>query len=138
MNSRYLTALPVYNEAQYVDGVLDEVCRYSPEVLVVDDGSSDGTAERLATRADIRVATHSRNRGYGAALQTAFQYAIENGFEYIVTIDCDGQHEPQRIPRFVTACQHVDIVSGSRYLEIFAGDSEPPVDRRRINWQLTR
>ena len=137
MNSRYLTALPVFNEAQYVNTVLDEVRRFSPEVLVVDDGSTDDTAELLRARSDIRVATHSENRGYGAALRTAFQYAIENEFEFIVTIDCDGQHEPQRIPRFVTACQRVDIVSGSRYLKVFAGDSEPPTDRRRINWQIT-
>ena len=137
MNSRYLTALPVFNEAQYVNSVLDEVGRFSPDVLVVDDGSTDGTAELLRARTDIRVATHSENRGYGAALLTAFQYALENEFEFIVTIDCDGQHEPQRIPRFVTACEHVDIVSGSRYLKVFAGDSEPPTDRRRINWQIT-
>jgi dolichol-phosphate mannosyltransferase len=137
MNSRYLTALPVYNEAQYVNSVLDEVRRFSPEVLVVDDGSTDGTAELLHARSDIRVATHRENRGYGAALSTAFQYAAENGFEFIVTIDCDGQHEPRRIPRFVSACEHVDIVSGSRYLKVFAGDSEAPKDRRRINWQIT-
>ena len=137
MNLRYLTALPVFNEAQYVNSVLDEVRRFSPEVLVVDDGSTDGTPDLLRARSDIRVATHTENRGYGAALMTAFQYAAENEFEFIVTIDCDGQHEPQRIPRFVTACEHVDIVSGSRYLKVFAGDSEPPSDRRRINWQMT-
>jgi dolichol-phosphate mannosyltransferase len=137
MSSAYLTALPVYNEAKYVNPVLDEVCRHSPEVLVVDDGSSDGTSVLLNARNDIRIVTHPRNRGYGAALQTAFQYAIENEYEFIVTIDCDGQHEPQRIPRFVKACQHVDIVSGSRYLKLFAGDSAPPADRRRINWQVT-
>ncbi len=137
MKSRYLTALPVFNEAQYVDSVLDEVCRFSPDVLVVDDGSTDGTAELLRARTDIRVATHPENRGYGAALLTAFQYALKNEFEFIVTIDCDGQHEPQRIPRFVTACQRVDIVSGSRYLKVFAGDSQPPTDRRRINWEIT-
>ena len=138
MSSRWLTALPVYNEARHVTGVLDEVRRYSGEILVVDDGSSDGTAEILAARNDIRVLTHAENRGYGSALLSAFSYAQREGFEKLVTIDCDGQHEPQRIPEFFAACTgDVDIVSGSRYLAQFAGDSAPPEQRRRINEQVT-
>jgi len=137
MNFRWLTALPVYNEVRYVDGVLDEISEYSPEILVVDDGSKDGTAELLAARSDIAVIRHPRNRGYGAGLNTAFQYAIRHRYDYLVTIDCDGQHEPQRIPQFVAACQQADIVSGSRYLRQFDGDSEPPADRQRINRLIT-
>jgi glycosyltransferase involved in cell wall biosynthesis len=137
MNSRWLTALPVYNEVRYVDAVLDEVSEYSPEILVVDDGSTDGTGELLAARNDIHVVRHPQNRGYGAGLKTAFDFASRNGYEYLVTIDCDGQHEPQRIPEFVSACEGVDIVSGSRYLQQFAGDSRPPADRQRINQQIT-
>jgi dolichol-phosphate mannosyltransferase len=130
--------LPVYNEARHVDRVLDEVRRYSREILVVDDGSSDGTAELLARRRDIRVVRHPENRGYGAALLTAFAYSQEHDFDLLVTIDCDGQHEPQRIPHFFEACSSdVDIVSGSRYLEPFPGDSAPPPERRRINEQVT-
>ena len=68
MSSRFLTALPIYNEVNHVTPVLDEVLRYSPEVLVVDDGSTDGTSELLAARHDIRRVTHEKNRGYGAAL----------------------------------------------------------------------
>lgn len=137
MPRRFLTALPVYNERNHVTEVLNEVARYSSDILVVDDGSSDGTAELLAERKDIRVARHAKNQGYGAALITAFQYAKEHDFEFIVTIDCDGQHEPQRIPRFVHACQNVDIVSGSRYLKQYEGDSEPPAGRRWVNQQIT-
>ncbi|MEX2027590.1 MAG: glycosyltransferase family 2 protein [Pirellulaceae bacterium] len=138
MPARCLTALPVYNEARHVSGVLDQVFRYSREVLVVDDGSSDGTAEILVARADVQVVTHEENRGYGAALLTAFDYAVRNGYDKLVTIDCDGQHEPLRIPQFFDACTgEVDIVSGSRYLEQFAGDSLPPEQRRRVNEQVT-
>ena len=134
---RSLVALPVFNEASSVDEVLNEVGRYSKEVLVIDDGSSDGTAELLRRRTDLRIVTHDQNRGYGAALQTAFGYAIEHRFDVVVIIDCDGQHEPQRIPQFAAACSDADIVSGSRYLEVFPGDNEPPAQRRRINKQIT-
>ncbi len=137
MSSRFLTALPVYNEVSHVTAVLDEVVRYSPEVLVVNDGSNDGTSDMLAARRDIRVVTHDKNRGYGAALRSAFDYALAHGFEVLVTIDCDGQHTPHRIPLFVAEAANADIVSGSRYLEQFDGDSLPPADRRRINLQVT-
>jgi dolichol-phosphate mannosyltransferase len=138
MSSRCLVALPVFNEVRHVNRVLDEVRRYAREILVVDDGSADGTSDLLARRQDVRVVRHPENRGYGAALLTAFAYAQEHKFELLVTIDCDGQHEPQRIPEFFEACQRgVDIVSGSRYLEPFEGDSAPPPERRRINEQVT-
>jgi dolichol-phosphate mannosyltransferase len=137
MPPRWITALPVYNEVRYVDDVLDTVTRFSPDVLVVDDGSTDGTRELLSARSDISVLTHPQNRGYGAALCSAFEYARLHVYDVIVTIDCDGQHEPQRISQFVDACHDVDIVSGSRYLQRFADDSEPPEQRRWINRQLT-
>lgn len=137
MSQRYLTALPVYNELHHVDAVLDEVLRYSSDVLVVDDGSSDGTSQRLAERRDIQLVAHQENRGYGAALQTAFDYAVLHRYDILVTIDCDGQHQPQRIPQFVAACQQADVVSGSRYLEEFSGDSAPPPERKQINVEIT-
>jgi dolichol-phosphate mannosyltransferase len=138
MNPRWLAALPVYNEARYVSGVLDEVLCYCRQVLVVDDGSTDGTSELLAARRDVLVVTHGENRGYGAALLSAFDYAIRHGYERLVTIDCDGQHEPKRIPSFFAACSgDVDIVSGSRYLQNFPGDTPPPPQRRQINQQVT-
>jgi len=143
MNIPFLTALPVYNEASHVDAVLDEVSRYAGDILVVDDGSSDGTHDILAARSGVQTVTHPVNRGYGAALTTAFDYALQHGYEVLVTIDCDGQHEPQRIPRFVNACWNggraggPDIVSGSRYLKKYRRDSLPPADRRRVNEQIT-
>lgn len=136
---RYLTALPVYNEAAHVDAVLDEVVLYAGDVLVVNDGSNDGTRERLEARGDIRVVHHEKNKGYGAALKTAFDYAIANGYDVLVTIDCDGQHEPQRIRHLAEACTgDIDIVSGSRYLDAKdIASKAAPADRRYINQTIT-
>jgi glycosyltransferase involved in cell wall biosynthesis len=136
-NIRSLTALPVYNEARHVGPVLDEVLRYSQDVLVVDDGSTDGTSELLSQRRDLHVIRHPRNRGYGAALESAFNFALYDDYDVLVTIDCDGQHQPRLIPEFVAACDGVEIVSGSRYIKQFSGDSRPPEARRKINEQIT-
>lgn len=144
MPTRFLTALPVFNEARHVSGVLDKVLEASPHVLVVDDGSSDGTGAILAERDDVDVVTHETNQGYGAALRSAFEFAIQGGYDVLVTIDCDGQHEPKLIPDLVGPVfaadgePAADIVSGSRYLQRFAGDSTPPEERRRINADITR
>jgi dolichol-phosphate mannosyltransferase len=137
MNYRALTAIPVYNEAANLSGVLAGALSYSKEVLVVDDGSTDGTSQLLATRDDVQLIAHERNLGYGAALRSAFEYAIRGGYDVLVTIDCDGQHQPQLIPKFVEMSHSADIVSGSRYLRRFTGDSEPPEIRKHINMILT-
>lgn len=136
--TKWIAALPVYNEAKFVDDVLTEVARYADNVLVVDDGSTDGTSERLQSWSSVQVVQHPQNRGYGAALKTAFQFAIDNGYEVLVTLDCDGQHQPKRLPEFVAACAETDIVSGSRYLKKYEGDSQPPSQRLKINQQVTQ
>jgi dolichol-phosphate mannosyltransferase len=135
---RVLTALPVYNEASHLDAVLASVRDHADDVLVVNDGSDDGTAEMLAKYADVAVVTHEVNRGYGAALATAFRYAVDEGYDVLVTIDCDGQHEPQLIRELASRVDSYDIVSGSRYLGTSVQEASfAPADRRRINLTIT-
>ncbi|MCI0643093.1 MAG: glycosyltransferase family 2 protein [Gemmataceae bacterium] len=135
---RFLTAIPVYNEERHLETVLEEVRRYSPNILVIDDGSTDGTAGILARQSGLHVVTHSRNRGYGAALSSAFDFALREQYDVLVTMDCDGQHEPGRIPVLLEAIHDADIVSGSRYLRDFRQFSLPtPQDRRQINQIIT-
>lgn len=136
--TKWLAALPVFNEEGYVDNVLAEVSKYADNILVVNDGSTDGTMDRLKKWPSVNVVNHEVNRGYGAALKSAFQFAIENRYDCLVTLDCDGQHQPMRIPRFVAASASADIVSGSRYLKRYEGDSAPPSERLFINRQITR
>lgn len=142
-SNRVVTALPVYNEEKHVAEVLPEVLKFADHVVVIDDGSSDRTFEILREFNEVDVITHSENKGYGAALTSAFDFTIKNGFDALVTIDCDGQHQPQLIPEMIEALYTdvetpIDIVSGSRYLNQFHGDSIPPEDRRAINMQITR
>jgi dolichol-phosphate mannosyltransferase len=135
---RWATAIPVYNEERHLNRVLQEVRRYSPHILIVNDGSTDRTAELLAQQPDLQIVTHPQNRGYGAALISAFATAVAGELDVLVTMDCDGQHEPARIPVLLEAIHDVDIVSGSRYLRDFRQDSLPPRDRFQINRQITQ
>ena len=135
---RVLTAIPVYNEARHVRDVLAEVRRYSPDILVVNDGSTDGTSALLDREPGLHRIDHAANGGYGAALVSAFDFARERDFDVLVTMDCDGQHEPERIPVLLEAIHDCDIVSGSRYYRDFRQDTPAPTDRRFINAQITR
>lgn len=136
---RVLLAIPVYNEARYVDRVLGEVRQRVDDVLVIDDGSTDDTPRRLAAH-PVEVIRHATNRGYGRSMQDMMRWARFDGFDWLVTMDCDEQHEPAAIPRFIEAIQRddLDVVSGSRYLDPEGRLDAPPPDRRRINAMLTQ
>jgi dolichol-phosphate mannosyltransferase len=131
--------LPVYNEGATVGGVLDAVREFfSGEVIVVDDGSTDDTPLVLAARDDVCVLHLDRNHGYGCALRCGFTVAADLGVTRLVTMDCDGQHEPAHIPQFLVALAgDADIVSGSRYLPNSESLGAAPPQRREINVRIT-
>lgn len=141
---RVLIAIPVFNEIRTVRRVLEHVLQYAGNVLVVDDGSTDGTPSVLATL-PVDVIRHCVNRGYGRSLIDAFRFAEAESYDWVVTMDCDEQHEPDRLPEFFEAIARADrdrshdIISGSRYLHVPDRDALAlaPLDRRRINRQIT-
>jgi len=137
---RFMVAIPVFNEESHLAEVLREVRKYASDILVINDGSTDRTAEILAAQRDLTVLTHPHNRGYGAALISAFSHArSRDDLDVLVTMDCDGQHEPSRIPVLLEAIHDADIVSGSRYLRDFRQDTLPtPEDRLYINRLITQ
>jgi dolichol-phosphate mannosyltransferase len=135
---RVLTAIPVYNEEAHLEPVLTEVLRHADDVLVVDDGSTDRTPELLRKFPTVQVIRHETNRGYGAGLRSAFNRTLEAGYDGLVTLDCDGQHEPSLIPEIAGHLAEADLVSGSRYLRVFDPSQRPPEERRRINVEVTR
>jgi len=135
---RYLIAIPVYNEQRYVLRVLDRVLRHAEHVLVIDDGSTDSTPCLLPQK-PVEVIRHARNRGYGHSLLDAFRWARVDGFDWVVTMDCDEQHEPESIPDFLDAIarDEADVISGSRYLNPHLDADSPPENRRAINRIIT-
>ncbi len=118
---RVAVVVPAFNEAENIGYVLDriptEVCGVGTAVLVIDDGSRDGTAEVAATHGAL-VARHVINRGGGAALRTGYRLMVESGAEVVVTLDADGQHLPSEMERLVQPVLdgEVDVAHGSRVL----------------------
>lgn len=111
--------VPVYNEAPVIADVIREVRKSFPNVVCVDDGSKDNSAEQIRL-AGAHLVRHPVNLGQGAALQTGIEYArAQPGAQYFVTFDADGQHQVKDVERMVERLRHepLDIVLGTRFHE---------------------
>jgi glycosyltransferase involved in cell wall biosynthesis len=109
-----LIVVPAHNASAKIAALLRQLRPFRDRVLVVDDGSVDNTRE-LAERLDFAVLFHSDNRGVGAAMKTALQYARDRSYQWIVSLDADGQHDPAELSTFLRATQAYDLVIGSRF-----------------------
>ena len=123
--------IAAYNEERHVAQVVEQTKKYVDEVIVVDDGSADKTSAE-ARKAGARVLRHVINLGKGAAVRTGCDYATQQGHEYVVLLDGDGQHDAQEIPLFLEALQDNDIVFGER-----KRNKDMPTLYRVGNWGLT-
>ncbi len=120
VSKREVLIIPAYNEAGTLSDVLDRVAKADSgcEVVVVDDGSKDGTGD-IAARSGVTVLRHPFNLGYGAALQTGYKYALERDATLVVQMDADGQHDPAEVRGLSAGIRsgEFDLVVGSRFLE---------------------
>lgn len=96
--------IPAYNAALTVSGVVTECLTHNLAIVVVDDGSDDATAASLAGL-PITLLRHQQNQGKGAALRTGFAWAVQQGYDAVVTLDADGQHDPTAIPHLIAAAE---------------------------------
>lgn len=112
-----LAIVPAYNEADSVADVVTETRQYVDKVVVIDDASTDDTAKRAREVAD-GVVTHPKNMGVGGAVHTGYIVGVREGFDVVVQIDGDGQHDPADVPRLLAkmAEADADMVIGSRWL----------------------
>jgi glycosyltransferase involved in cell wall biosynthesis len=126
-----IAIIPAYNSANYLEKLIPRVKEYIPDNLVINDGSTDQTS-LIAEQSGATVLSHVKNLGKGAALKTGFQYAVENNYDPIITLDSDGQHDPKYIHDFLRAYteSNCDIIIGSRVYD----KADMPWDRRFSNW----
>jgi len=110
--------IPAYDAEKTIGPVLRECHGLGYPVVVVDDGSHDGTAATCA-QVPVTLLSHDSNRGKGMALRTGFAWALEHGFEAVVTVDADGQHDVAAVPRLVEAARRegTDIMIASRFTQ---------------------
>lgn len=138
--ARRVVLIPVYNEERHLEGLLARLREiYTDDVLLIDDGSVDGSPRILKSVNDSRTHTilQRTNRGYGATLLAGFKEVVRLGYDYVITMDSDGQHRPDWIQAFFDLAPDWDIVSGSRYRPESEGTGEVPPDRRAINTRVT-
>ena len=109
--------IPAYNAGQSLSNLLPQVKKHLPNILVVDDGSSDNTAE-VARQAGASVIRLERNRGKGNALRTGIKAALEGGATAVLTLDADGQHDPERIPEFLKLALPNAMIIGCREVRL--------------------
>jgi len=115
--AKVIAAIPCFNTEPFITDVVSKARKYVDQVIVTNDGSHDGTAE-VARAAGALVINHSTNRGYGEAIKSCFEAAKSNGAHILITLDGDGQHNPDEIPQLLAPIlkEKADLVIGSRLL----------------------
>ena len=126
--------IPTYNELDNVDRLTKTIFRLIPDIhiLFIDDGSPDGTADRIkelmSENKNIHILERPGKMGLGNAYVSGFKFALENGYEYIFQMDADFSHDPKELPNFLKSMKDNDLVLGSRYIK----------GVNVINWPLSR
>lgn len=133
-----LIVLPVFNEIKTLKLLLSnlyKIVKNFSDVLVIDDGSTDGSDRVIDKYKNIIKINHYSNLGYGKSLIDGFNFAIDKDYKIVITMDSDFQHCPETIPVFKKNIENADIVSGSRYLKPLP--SNVPFDRVQVNKEIT-
>lgn len=135
--SKVLIIIPAYNEETRIESVIQGVISFGYDVVIVNDGSTDNTANVAAKYNKVKLINNPINLGAGAALQTGYKYALQNDYDYVINLDGDGQHDPKHIDQFLSqlTSNSADIIIGSRFLD---SESYRPPFFRRIGMKFFR
>jgi glycosyltransferase involved in cell wall biosynthesis len=123
------SVIPFYNEKETINTVISETLKYVQFVFAINDGSDDGFSNDAKEESKIKFINLDRNYGKGKALSVGFDKAVSAGFNYVVTLDADLQHEPKYIPKLIAGLQLFDIVIGNRLKNL----KGMPIQRRLSN-----
>lgn len=120
-NKKIALLIPAYNEEEYIQGVIKSCTSYGMDIIIIDDGSSDSTAEKVrslisSSGNNLKLLVHPENIGKGKALITGFEYIVNNDYAGVITLDADGQHDPDEIKDFlkIVRDESPDLVIGNR------------------------
>lgn len=134
MQKKTLVIIPTFNEIENIEKILRKVFNVQPDihVLIVDDSSPDGTADRVKSLQKefkhLYIQEREGKLGLGTAYVAGFRYALQNGYDYVFEMDADLSHDPEEIPNFLEAIKENDVVVGSRYIK----------GVNVVNWPLSR
>lgn len=128
-NKQVCVVVPFYNEKETITNIISESLKYVQFVFAVNDGSDDGFSIDAKDESEIKLINLDRNYGKGRALSVGFEEAVSAGFEFIVTIDADLQHDPKYIPKLIEGLQSFDIVIGNRLKNL----KRMPIQRKLSN-----
>jgi len=117
MNKNILIAIPAFNEEKQIREVLDKLSAYRDQAIIVNDGSKD-TTEALIRESGFAFITHSINWGLTEFYKTSIDYALRNNYTHMITLDSDGQHDPDDIGAFIEKLEHYDLVVGNRFTNV--------------------
>lgn len=115
--NKICAVIPFYNEEKFIYKVIKDTIQYVDQVFAVDDGSTDNSALIISKLARVKIIKLQNNYGKGYALQKGFDNAINQNFDIVITLDADGQHEPQFIPDFLRCLENFDLCIGNRLNE---------------------
>lgn len=137
-NTNFCVIIPTYNNRATVAGVIRNVLAFTPDVIVVNDGSTDGTDTVLKQFPEIAVLNNDKNRGKGFSLRRAFDYALEKGFDYALTLDSDGQHLAKDIPVFLQKIKQEpeSLIIGARNMNVDNVPTKSSVGKKFSNFWI--
>lgn len=130
--------IPVFNEIEHLDKLIPEIHKYADQLICIDDGSTDGSAEKLKSYDYIKIISFKKNLGKGKALYCGLSESIRSGSDITITIDADGQHVPSLIPNFISKNSSYDIVIGNRMNDLNRMPIQRRVSNRITSWLLSK